>query len=159
MATTMIAPVAGRSVPAAVSRLNNINWVDMLVHAYPNANVTAATLALLAAMFADTDAAVMRAAALAHIEGSRWFPTVAELREAAVVARRRLDEAEQQQERAAELAQLLELYRLRHEALEAAYAGIEADLESVAQAFADKGRGMAAFALRLKAARLSGGGA
>ncbi len=51
--------------------------------AYPHHNVTRDTVALYADLLADIDPAVLRLAALKHIAGSKWYPTVAELRSAA----------------------------------------------------------------------------
>ena len=54
-----------------------------LAAAYPNANVTAATTAAYVKMLADLNPRVLHAAAMQHVAESKFFPTVAELRERA----------------------------------------------------------------------------
>jgi len=55
----------------------------MLVAAFPQAKIEAATLAVYREALADVPDDILRAAALAVISRSRFFPTVAEIREEA----------------------------------------------------------------------------
>lgn len=54
----------------------------ILVAAYPNAEIGEETLVVYEAMLADVDAKALQVVVLQHIATSKWFPTVAELREA-----------------------------------------------------------------------------
>ncbi len=55
--------------------------VRLLVHAYPLANISVETIEVYCALLADLEPERLRAAVLQHIAQSRFFPTVAELRE------------------------------------------------------------------------------
>lgn len=59
----------------------------MLSAAYPQAGVTAATLAVYVRYLADLDGQILDSAAADCITRSRFFPTVAEIREAAAQVR------------------------------------------------------------------------
>lgn len=62
--------------------------VASLRAAYPNAQIPRETVAIYAAALEDLDAADVQDATAALIKRSKWFPTVAEIRE--TVAERRL---------------------------------------------------------------------
>lgn len=157
MSMTAIAPQTNnRRAPATAAELN---WLDYLVYASPSANIAPATLAILAIEFAGEDAGIMRAAVRAHVNSSKWFPSVAELRQQVNAARQQAEIAECHAAALAQVERVRELRQLRAEALEDAYAGIPhaiARLRQLAQAFADAGQAQAAFALRLKAAQFEG---
>lgn len=58
--------------------------LGMLVVAYPSGLITDETTTLYTRMLSDIDPTVLETAVLQHIATSRFFPTVAELREAAM---------------------------------------------------------------------------
>ena len=58
--------------------------LGVLIAAYPRQELSDATIDVYLAALSDIDAQILRAAALDHITKSKWFPTVAELREQAV---------------------------------------------------------------------------
>lgn len=65
--------------PAETAKL-----VAVLATAYPAARVSAETSELYEAMLGDLDFALVQRAAARHVATSKWFPSVAELRAAAV---------------------------------------------------------------------------
>ena len=54
-----------------------------LVSAYPKQNIGQATLDIYERLLADVDPELLQTAALRHMAASQWFPTIAELRQAA----------------------------------------------------------------------------
>jgi hypothetical protein len=58
--------------------------LQLLIEAYPNANLADKTIPLYARLLADFPEQLLEAACLQHIATSRFFPTVAELREVAL---------------------------------------------------------------------------
>lgn len=67
-----------------MTRAEAAKLVAILANAYPAARVTEETSELYEAMLADLDFGAVQRAAARHIATSKWFPTVAELRAAAV---------------------------------------------------------------------------
>lgn len=118
----------------------------MLVAAYPHASISADTVKVYALMLGDVDEALLKAAAVAHIGGCKYFPTVAELRQAMDAEVRQRDQvllAESHNQRAL-LAAGSGLQKRRQSLLEAAYAGdldvaewmsLIADYEAVGKEF------------------------
>lgn len=62
-----------------------LDIVNRLVAAYPNATVTEATIAVYVEDLADLDAELLTVSAKRCRATCKWFPTIAELRESAVV--------------------------------------------------------------------------
>src|SRR5579859_6961827 len=61
-----------------------VSVIGRLVAAYPSANVTDATVAVYVEELMDIDAELLAGAAKKCRATSKWFPTIAELRESAV---------------------------------------------------------------------------
>ena len=59
-----------------------IKLIAVLRAAYPNQDITEETVELYAAMLADLDFSIAQESLQRHIATSRFFPTVAELRDA-----------------------------------------------------------------------------
>lgn len=67
-----------------MTRSEAAKLVAVLANAYPSARVTEETSEIYEAMLGDLDFASVQRAAARHIATNKWFPTIAELRAAAV---------------------------------------------------------------------------
>lgn len=70
-------------------------FLTMLIGAYPNAKVTEESIVVYETMLSDLSSAEVADAVIEHIATQKWFPTVSELRDAALTARLGLETAEQ----------------------------------------------------------------
>ncbi|UCC53697.1 MAG: hypothetical protein JSV68_06915, partial [Anaerolineaceae bacterium] len=58
--------------------------LDLLAASYPRTELEAETVKAYILMLEGIDPALLKAAVLQHISTSKWFPTIAEIRGAAV---------------------------------------------------------------------------
>lgn len=64
--------------------ITTMDVLRALLAAYPKQNITAETVKIYGAALSDINPALLQAAVLQHITASKWFPTIAEIRQAAI---------------------------------------------------------------------------
>ena len=156
MMNTIVTTANGRAVGPlrqASQHLKRIGWMGYLVASFPNAKTHETTYDVLEDQFQDVPAEVMFEAARRYVrEGSKWFPSVFELRP--FVERVQTDAETAQVDAAwqATVGGWSKLRARRNDLLELWYAGDVGDqaLLGLAEQMEQAGLGYAAASLRAK---------